>query len=152
MPSSFPPISILFFSFFFILGSSGVTERECWLFVSDDRRITSSRSGRIALCPTRRTSQVCWSNVESEMRLRNSFPSSRKNLIPTSRNEHRCFAVACRRLQLSMKISRRKRKNRSLKLSEERKEREREKEGREEKALKSLFLNDEGKFLFSILF
>lgn len=30
--------------------------------------------------------------------------------------------------------------------------REREREGREEKALKSLFLNDEGKFLFSILF
>lgn len=34
----------------------------------------------------------------------------------------------------------------------EKREREREKEGREEKALKSLFLNDEGKFLFSILF
>lgn len=54
----------------------------CW-FVSDGR-ITSSRSGGIALCPIRRTSQVCWSNVESEMRLRNSFPSSRKNLIPPS--------------------------------------------------------------------
>lgn len=52
-------------------------------------RITSSRSGRIALCPIRRTSQACCrSNVESEIRLRNSFPSSRKNLIPPSRNEH----------------------------------------------------------------